>query len=347
MLRMLLLTCVVMFGTALGSVAWAQEKADESLLPEGKDAREVIGRMQQQLFTKGPAGIDLFEKQKKEFYKKFADDPARWQLKLLEARILQMTGEQLGGGGKTSKEILKEIDEGKDVPEDVKPAASAMTVVALGNDVAAGKAKLGDMVEAAEKHFAHYPKAPVNRNVVHALVDVASKDTDAEKQLTALSESKNSDIATLAGSKLKVVRVRKELMSKPLELSFKSVDGREVDFAKMRGKVVLVDFWATWCGPCMAEVPNVVSAYKKLNEKGFEIVGISLDDDEGKLKKVVADKEMSWPHHFDGKGWENELAQRYGVNSIPEMWLVDKKGMVKTYTRDKNLAEEVEKLLAE
>jgi thiol-disulfide isomerase/thioredoxin len=115
----------------------------------------------------------------------------------------------------------------------------------------------------------------------------------------------------------------------------------------MRGKVVLVDFWATWCGPCMAEVPNVVSTYKKLNGKGFEIVGISLDQDEGKLKQIVADKEMSWPHHFDGKGWENTLAQKYGVNSIPEMWLVDKKGMVKIYSRDKDLAEEVEKLLGE
>ena len=62
---------------------------------------------------------------------------------------------------------------------------------------------------------------------------------------------------------------------------------------------------------------------------------------------MVAEKEMSWPHHFDGKGWQNEISSKYGVNSIPEMWLVDKKGMVKTYTRDKNLAEEVEKLLAE
>jgi thiol-disulfide isomerase/thioredoxin len=347
MLRMLLLTCAVVFGTTLGSFVWAQEKVDESLLPEGKDAREVVGRIQQQLFQKGPAGIELFEKQKKEFYKKFADDPGRWQLKLLEARVLQMTGEQLGGGGRTSKEILKEINEGKDVPEEIKTDVSAMSVLAMAPDVAAGKTKFADMLAAAEQHLAHYPKARTNRGLVHAVVEAASKDADAEKHLVALGESKNSDIAALAETKLKVVRVRKELMSKPLELSFKAVDGREVDFAKMRGKVVLVDFWATWCGPCMAEVPNVVSAYKKLNDKGFEIVGISLDDDEGKLKQVVADKEMSWPHHFDGKGWQNELASKYGVNSIPEMWLVDKKGMVKTYTRDKNLTEEVEKLLAE
>ena len=343
MVRMLALSCFFL----LSLVAVSAHAADDVELPEGKDAKEVVGAMQKQLFSKGPAGIDLFEKQKPLFYKKFADDPGRWMLKLLEARILQMTNEQLGGGGKTSKEILKEINEGKDVPEEIKSDVSAMTVQALAQDVSTGKAKLAEMVAAAEKHIAHYPKSRANRGVAHAVVEAAANDKDAENQLAALSSSKVSDIATVAEGKLKVVRIRKELMSKPLELSFKSVDGREVDFAKLRGKVVLVDFWATWCGPCMAEVPNVVAAYKKLNGKGFEIVGISLDDDEKKLKQVVADKEMSWPHHFDGKGWENELAQKYGINSIPEMWLVDKKGMVKSYSRDKDLAEEVKKLLAE
>ena len=136
-----------------------------------------------------------------------------------------------------------------------------------------------------------------------------------------------------------------ELKSKPLDIKFTAVDGREVDLSKMRGKVVLIDFWATWCGPCVAELPNVLKAYKELHPKGFEIVGISLDSDKAKLESFVKDKGMEWPQFFDGKGWKNEIATTYDIHSIPAMWLVDQKGMVIDTAARGGLEEKVAKLL--
>lgn len=134
---------------------------------------------------------------------------------------------------------------------------------------------------------------------------------------------------------------------RPLELSFKAVDGRAVDIAKMRGKVVLVDFWATWCGPCIAGLPDVKEVYAKYHPRGFEIVAISFDHDKAALTGFVSKEKMDWPQYFDGKGWENIIGQKYGIHSIPTMWLVDKKGIVRELNARQNLGAKVEKLLGE
>jgi thiol-disulfide isomerase/thioredoxin len=136
-------------------------------------------------------------------------------------------------------------------------------------------------------------------------------------------------------------------VGQPLALKFDAADGSPVDLTRLRGKVVLIDFWATWCGPCMKEVPNVVAAYQKYHEKGFEIVGISLDQKKDAMLRVAAQKGMTWPQYFDGKGWNNEISSGFHIRSIPTMWLVNKNGLVATTEARENLDAAIAKLLAE
>jgi thiol-disulfide isomerase/thioredoxin len=170
----------------------------------------------------------------------------------------------------------------------------------------------------------------------------------------------NAALREQAAAQVKVF----EIMSRPLVMAFTAIDGRTVDLKSLRGKVVLIDFWATWCGPCIAELPNVKKVYATYHDKGFEVVGIALEDGKllpkdtpeqtaekmAKAKKVLTDftakENMPWPQYFDGQYWKTDVAAKYGIGSIPAMFLLDQEGkVVSTNARGELLEKEVKRLL--
>ena len=112
------------------------------------------------------------------------------------------------------------------------------------------------------------------------------------------------------------------------DIALPSVNGDTIKLSSLKGKVVLLDFWASWCPPCRKEMPGLVETYKKYSKKGFEIVGVSLDKDKDAWLGGVKEMKMEWKQLSDLKFWDSEGAAIYGVNSIPHTVLFDKEGII-------------------
>lgn len=181
-------------------------------------------------------------------------------------------------------------------------------------------------------------------------LSIARKIPDSARYralLDQLAKDPVPAVAKMAAEQLEVVRRVEDLKTKPVDLKFIASDGATVDLAAMRGKVVVVDFWASWCPECAFTAKDLADVYQSLHGQGLEVVGVSLDEDRAAMEAFAKKYGMTWPNSFEGKKWDNPISRSYGISSLPTLWLIDKKGMLVADKEPKNLAAEVKRLLAE
>ena len=244
------------------------------------------------------------------YLKATPDAKDKVKAEVLKVQLLNATGQEAPSSEKLA-DLYKQLTKGKE-----GDLMSAMPLIALqvrGAMSKGDKKAAAALLDTFEKDFADHP--------------------DMEKQGSRM-------VGSLRG------QLNQPAVGDTMEIAFTALDGTKVDLAAMKDKVVLVDFWATWCGPCVGELPNVKKAFETYHAKGFEIIAISLDQEKDALEAFIKKENMTWPQAFDGKGWGSDIARKFGINSIPATFLIGKDGKVAaTNLRGTALEEKLAELL--
>lgn len=186
---------------------------------------------------------------------------------------------------------------------------------------------------------------PDDRRVAALLAEVASAFDDEPKTARALLEqarptAKTPELRARIDDDLK----RLSLLGKPLEMQWTAVDGRRVDLEQLKGSVVLIYFFASWSAPSMYELDWVKQLAGRVGQGPVQAIGICLDNDPVAVPGMLADHDVTWPVYCDGHGWQGELVRGLGINALPELWIVDRDGVLRSLDAKQDAAALIQRL---
>lgn len=227
------------------------------------------------------------------------------------------------------------IDENGFYQPKIIGSPNSALIYEITNKLNSYEVKLRELQAQIEKEKQEYLKKTIQENLKSLSCMIFLENLDVENNYDLLKKLDESLYKTHSDNflvselhqNLSNIEILKEGQLAP-DINLSNTDGKKIKLSSLRGKVVLIDFWASWCGPCLREVPNLRKAYEKYKTKGFDIYSVSLDIQKDKWEKAIEKHRMNWNHVSDLKGWESPLVHTYGIKGIPFTVLIDKDGKI-------------------
>lgn len=280
----------------------------------------------------------------RDFYTAFPKNGNAMQAQVMEIQALQMAV-RLGMTNRTDEMMNRErtLAQNTNAPMELR---YELRVDLVGRDLKAhvedGADPIVEMEKAGRSLVKEFPNEPMGYELlinVSGNVDLAKMQELGNLMAKSGGPPELTDMGRTLLNQLGII-------GKPSPVEFTAADGHKINTTTLSNKVVLVDFWATWCPICVASMPELKTLYRQYHTNGLEIVGINFDDNTNQAQQFVKEKDISWPQYFGGYGPINPYGREYG-ESLPYVWLVDKKGIVRDIHGRVNMEAKIQKLLAE
>ncbi|HEY1718132.1 MAG TPA: TlpA disulfide reductase family protein [Verrucomicrobiae bacterium] len=280
----------------------------------------------------------------KDFYTRFPADANVARARVTEIQALQMAV-HFGATNRLADLDAREraLTQNTNAPEELR---YELRLDEIGREMksasAAGADMSAEMEKAGRELVAEFPGGPEGYQI---LLDVAQDGDLATMREVGEFMADSGGPADLTDIGKGLLR-RADAVGKPLAIAFTAADGRAVNLTTLSNKVVLVDFWATWCPYCVQSVPELKRLYAQYHTNGFEIVGIDFDDDTNAAQKFIKEQNLAWPQFFGGRNG-NKFGREYSIYALPSAWLVDRNGAVRDIHAQQYLEAKLKKLLSE
>ncbi len=281
----------------------------------------------------------------RDFYTRFSGDANAPQARVMEIQALKMAT-HFGATNRLDDLDARELAAVQDTnaPEELR---YEVRLDLLGRELQARSAAGADMTAELEKAgralVKDFPNGPQGYEILMELSVTADLLKMHEFGVLMANSGGPQELTDLGKGLLR----RLDAVGRPLPIEFKAADGSAVNLTTLSNKVVLVDFWATWCPGCVALSPEVKKLYDQFHTNGLDVVGINFDDDTNQAQRFISQEGLAWPQYFGGRGPENKFARDYSIDAIPVVWLADRKGILRDIHGTTDLEAKVAKLMAE